>query len=75
MSKIIIENIEYETDDFSDELNSEVHMLQYTDRRILEIQRELATCQTARTAYSIRIRELLKRDHDHQSAEETVIPN
>ena len=45
MSKIIIENVEYETDDFSDELNSEVQMLQYTDRRILEIQRELAEIQ------------------------------
>ena len=75
MSKIIIENVEYETDDFSDELNSEVHMLQYTDRRILEIQRELATHQTAKNAYSIRIRELLKQDHNHQSTEETVIPN
>ena len=75
MSKIIVENVEYETDDFSDELNSEVQMLQYTERRIIEIQRELATCQTARNAYSIRIRQLLKQDHDHQSTEETVIPN
>ena len=70
MSKINIENVEYETDDFSDELNSEVQMLQYTDRRILEIQRELAARQTPRNAYSIRIRKLLKGDHDHQSAEE-----
>ena len=75
MSKIIIENVEYETDDFSDELNSEVQMLQYTDRRILETQRELATCQTARNAYSIRIKELLKQDHDHQPTEETIKPN
>jgi hypothetical protein len=75
LSKIIVENVEYETDDFSDELNSEVQMLQYTERRIIEIQRELATCQTARNAYSIRIRQLLKQDHDHQSTEETVIPN
>ena len=75
MSKIIIENVEYETDDFSDELNSEVQMLQFTERWLIEIQRELATCQTARNAYSIRIKQLLKQDHDHQSTEETVIPN
>ena len=75
MSKINIENVEYETDDFSDELNSEVQMLQYTDRRIIERQRELAAGQTARNAYSIRTRELLKTDHDHLSAEEAAISN
>jgi hypothetical protein len=69
----MIDNVEYETNDFSDELNSELQMLQYTDRRILETQRELATCQTAKNAYSIRIKDLLKRDHNHQSAEEIII--
>lgn len=73
MTKVMIDNVEYETNDFSDELNSELQMLQYTDRRILETQRELATCQTAKNAYSIRIKDLLKRDHNHQSAEEIII--
>lgn len=75
MTKIFIDNVEYETDDFSNELNAEVQMLQYTERRVLEIQADLATCQTAKNAYSIRIRDLLKRDHNHQPPEETVIPN
>jgi DNA repair ATPase RecN len=75
LTKILIDNVEYETDDFSDELNSEVQMLQYTDRRILETQRELATCQTAKNAYSIRVRDLLKRDHNHQSEQETGLAN
>ena len=69
MTKIVIDNVEYDRGDFSTELSDELHMLEFTERRIAELQRDIACYQTAKNGYSIRVRELLTRDHGHQAVE------
>ena len=69
MTKIVIDNVEYERETFSSELSDEIHMLEFTERRIAELQRDIACYQTAKNGYSIRVRELLTRDHEHPTSE------
>jgi|TARA_E500000331_G_C17203838_1_gene690481 hypothetical protein len=67
LTKIAIDNVEYDREDFSNELSDEIHMLEFTERRIAELQRDIACYQTAKNGYSIRVRELLIRDHGHST--------
>jgi hypothetical protein len=52
MSKITIDDKEYELETLSDDAKAQLDMLISTDKRIVELQRELAIFQTARIAYS-----------------------
>ena len=51
MAKITIDNIEYETDEFSDEAKAQLLSLQFCEAELQNLQAEAAAIQTARMAY------------------------
>ena len=59
VAKITIDEIEYETEELSEEAQAQLQALQATDRLILEAQQQLAILQTARNAYAAVLRGLL----------------
>lgn len=63
MPTITIENVEYETEDLSDEAKAQLQAIQSVDRRLADIQQEVAILQTARNAYVL----ALKNHLDPQS--------
>ena len=52
MSKITIDNQEYDLDSLSDDAKSQLQMLQFSDQEISRLNAQLAIVQTARIAYS-----------------------
>jgi hypothetical protein len=62
MAKVKIDDKEYEVDDMSDELKSELGMLADVDRRLRENDSEKAILQTAKNAYSRRVEQLLPKE-------------
>ena len=64
MAKVTIDGKEYEVDDMSDELKSELGMLADVDRRLRENDGEKAILQTAKNAYSRRVEELLPKEQN-----------
>ena len=52
MAKLKIDEIEYETDTFSDAAKQSLQMLQITEQEIQRLQQQLAIAQTARAAYA-----------------------
>ena len=60
MAKVKIDNKEYETDDFTAELNAQITSLKYVDAELRRLQAQMAVMQTARTVYSDAIRESLE---------------
>ena len=59
MATINIDNKEYDTDTLSDEAKAQVNMLVETDKKIAELQRDLAIAQTARHSYYRALGDLL----------------
>lgn len=60
MAKIKIDNKEYETDDFTAELNAQITSLKYVDVELRRLQAQMAVMQTARTVYSDAIKASLE---------------
>jgi|TARA_B110000879_G_scaffold91388_1_gene125418 hypothetical protein len=52
MTKITIDEKEYETDDMSDEAKAQLQSLQFVDGEINRNQMKAAALQTARNAYA-----------------------
>jgi hypothetical protein len=52
MTKITIDEKEYETDDMSDEAKAQLQSLQFVDNEIVREQMKAAALQTARNAYA-----------------------
>lgn len=52
MPMITIDGRQYDTDQFSDEAKRQLVSIQFVDRRIGELQAEIAAMQTARNAYA-----------------------
>lgn len=52
MPKITIDNIDYDLDDLSDAAKAQLASLQAVDRRLSQLQEEVAIHQTARIAYA-----------------------
>jgi hypothetical protein len=52
MAKISIDNIDYETDKFSDEAKAQLMSIQYVDQELGRLQAQSAALQTARMAYA-----------------------
>ena len=52
MTKITIDEKEYETDDMSDEAKNQLGSLQFVDNEIVREQMKIAALQTARNAYA-----------------------
>ena len=61
MAKIKIDDIEYETDDMSDEAKAQVASLQFNDAHMLRLRNELAIADTARIAYATALKKELEK--------------
>jgi hypothetical protein len=73
LSKITIDNIDYDTESFSEGLRAEVAMLQLVERRINELKGDLVMFETSKLAYTKRVAELLKIEHDHPTNETLTV--
>lgn len=59
MSKITIDNKEYEIESLSEEAKAQIASLQYVDSELIRLQAQLAAMQTARNAYANALNGLL----------------
>ena len=60
MSKITIDNEEYETDDLSDDANAQIQSLLFVTNELTRLEAKTAALQTARSAYSLALQNALK---------------
>ena len=59
MPIIKINEVEYDTDTFSDEARAQFSMIQYVDGRLADLQGQLAVLQTAKAAYAVKLVEVV----------------
>jgi hypothetical protein len=52
MAKITIDEIEYDTDEMSDDAKAQLQNVLFCDRKIADLKNEMAVLQTARSAYA-----------------------
>ena len=62
MATITIDGKEYDTETMSDEAKAQLVSVQTTDRKIAELNSDLAMAQTARNAYAKALSDLLVKD-------------
>lgn len=63
MPKITIDDIEYNTEDLSDNSKAQVASLQFLETQMAKLNSEIAVYQTARNAYMVALKaELEKSD-------------
>ena len=60
MSKITIDDIEYETDDMTDEAKGQLGSLQFVNGEIQRLQAQVAAMRTAGNAYTVALGKELK---------------
>jgi hypothetical protein len=61
MPKITIDGKEYDTGQLSTEAKNQLISIQFTDRKIQELNLELAALQTARNAYAKALTDMLNQ--------------
>ena len=61
MAKIKIDDVEYETDDLSDEAKAQLASLQFNAAHMNRLRNELAIADTARVAYSSALKKVLEK--------------
>jgi hypothetical protein len=66
MPTIKINEVDYESNDFSDAAKTELSMLQYVDNRLADLQAQTAVLQTARAAYAAKLARLVEPSEDKQ---------
>jgi len=59
MTKITIDNKDYEIESLSEDARAQLASLQYVDAELVRLQAHLAAMQTARNAYARTLNELL----------------
>jgi hypothetical protein len=59
MAKIIIDNVEYDTDSLSPEALAQLQSIQFVDSEVARLSGRIAAMNTARIAYSSALQELL----------------
>jgi len=62
MAKIIIDSKEYDTETFSERAKAQLISLQFVDRKIADLNAEIAIAQTARNTYAKALSELLPKE-------------
>mgnify|MGYP001203213064 FL=1 len=60
MAKIKIDDVEYDTDDLSDNAKAQVASLQFNEAHMHRLRNELAIADTARMAYSSALKKELE---------------
>ncbi len=66
MPTITIDGKQYDTDKLSDEAKNQLASIQFVDRKIQELQAEIAALQTARNAYGRALSEMLNKEETQQ---------
>ncbi|WP_045214341.1 DUF6447 family protein [Desulfonatronovibrio magnus] len=61
MPTITIDGKEYDSDTLSEEAKAQLGSIQFVDRKIAELQAEIAALQTARNAYAKALSETLNQ--------------
>jgi len=67
MAKITIDGREYDVEKLSDDAKQQLASLQFVDRKIGELQAELAVLQTARLAYANALKAALLTEEKQES--------
>lgn len=62
MTKITIDEKDYDVDDLSDEAKAQVVSLNFVDAELNRLQLKIAAMQTARNAYATALKSLLGED-------------
>jgi len=62
MTKITIDEIEYESDALSEEAQAQLQSLQFVNGEIQRLQAQMAAMQTASNAYASALKELLSQE-------------
>ena len=66
MSKITIDNIDYDIDTFADDAKAQLSSLQFVDAELARLDAQAAILQTARMAYSNALKAALPASPDGQ---------
>jgi hypothetical protein len=66
MAKITIDGTEYDSEEFSDEAKAQLISLQVVDRKLADLNTEVAITQTARAAYARALAGLLPKKKDKE---------
>ena len=66
MTKITIDEKDYDVDDLSDEAKAQVVSLNFVDAELNRLQLKIAAMQTARNAYANALKSLLGEDEDSE---------
>ena len=66
MTKITIDEKDYDVDDLSDEAKAQVISLNFVDAELNQLQLKVAAMQTARNAYANALKSLLGEDEDSE---------
>jgi hypothetical protein len=66
MTKITIDEKDYDVDDLSDEAKAQVLSLNFVDAELNQLQLKVAAMQTARNAYGNALKSLLGEDEDSE---------
>lgn len=61
MPNVTIDGKEYDLESLSDEAKNQLTSIQFVDRKIAELQAELAVCQTARNTYAKTLSDMLAK--------------
>lgn len=63
MPKITVENIEYNTEDLTDNGKAQLASLQFLEMQMNKIKSEIAVYQTALASYQIALKQELEKDN------------
>jgi hypothetical protein len=66
MTKITIDEKDYDVDDLSDEAKAQVLSLNFVDAELNRLQLKVAAMQTARNAYATALKSLLGENEDSE---------
>ena len=66
MTKITIDEKDYDVDDLSDEAKAQVGSLNFVDAELNRLQLKVAAMQTARNAYANALKSLLGENEDSE---------
>lgn len=66
VTKIVIDNVEYDSEALSPEALAQVQSIQFVDAEVARLQGRVAAMNTARMAYSAALQELLSSESNHR---------
>ena len=71
MPLVKIDDIEYNSEDLSDEGNAQLQSIKFIDRQLLVLQNEIAAFKTARVGYLAALRSELSDSNSEQKNKKT----